>query len=315
MRRTTCVAVPRCGNPDRRTEVRKGAGVTAIAHVVESRRRDLGGFEVRRILPFGGGRMVGPFIFLDHLGPVTFTAGQGIDVRPHPHVCLATVTYLFDGEIEHRDSLGVVQTIRPGDVNWMTAGNGIVHSERTGAALRASGHRLHGLQSWVALPQSAEEVDPSFHHFAASQLPSRDSGGIRMRLIAGDAFGLRSPVHVFSRMFYVDASMEADTTLELPTAHAQRAVYVVDGRIEVEGRTFHEGTLLVFVEGAHATLRATGAARVALLGGAPLEGERHIWWNFVASSQERIERAKGEWANGKFPRVPGETEFIPLPPS
>jgi redox-sensitive bicupin YhaK (pirin superfamily) len=289
--------------------------VTAIAHVVESRRRDLGGFEVRRILPFGGGRMVGPFIFLDHLGPVTFTAGQGIDVRPHPHVCLATVTYLFDGEIEHRDSLGVVQTIRPGDVNWMTAGNGIVHSERTGAALRASGHRLHGLQSWVALPQSAEEVDPSFHHFAASQLPSRDSGGIRMRLIAGDAFGLRSPVHVFSRMFYVDASMEADTTLELPTAHAQRAVYVVDGRIEVEGRTFHEGTLLVFVEGAPATLRATGAARVALLGGAPLEGERHIWWNFVASSQERIERAKGEWANGKFPRVPGETEFIPLPPS
>jgi redox-sensitive bicupin YhaK (pirin superfamily) len=289
--------------------------VTAIAHVVESRRRDLGGFEVRRILPFGGGRMVGPFIFLDHLGPVTFTAGQGIDVRPHPHVCLATVTYLFDGEIEHRDSLGVVQTIRPGDVNWMTAGNGIVHSERTGAALRASGHRLHGLQSWVALPQSAEEVDPSFHHFAASQLPSRDSGGIRMRLIAGDAFGLRSPVHVFSRMFYVDASMEADTTLELPTAHAQRAVYVVDGRIEVEGRTFHEGTLLVFVEGAPATLRATGAARIALLGGAPLEGERHIWWNFVASSQERIERAKGEWANGKFPRVPGETEFIPLPPS
>jgi redox-sensitive bicupin YhaK (pirin superfamily) len=287
-----------------------------IELLIQGRAHELGpGFPVRRVLPSVKRRMVGPFIFLDHLGPVTFTAGQGIDVRPHPHVCLATVTYLFDGEIEHRDSLGVVQTIRPGDVNWMTAGNGIVHSERTDAALRASGHRLHGLQSWVALPQSAEEVDPSFHHFAASQLPSRDSGGIRMRLIAGDAFGLRSPVHVFSRMFYVDATMEADTTLELPTDHAQRAVYVVEGRIEVEVRTFHEGTLLVFVEGAHATLRATGAARVALLGGAPLEGERHIWWNFVASSQERIERAKGEWANGKFPRVPGETEFIPLPPA
>ena len=289
--------------------------MSAIAQVVESRKRDLGGFEVRRILPHGGGRMVGPFIFLDHMGPMTFAAGQGIDVRPHPHVCLATVTYLFDGEIEHRDSLGVVQTIRPGEVNWMTAGNGIVHSERTGAALRASGHKLHGLQSWVALPQSTEEVDPSFHHFAASQLPSRDSSGVRMRLIAGEAFGLRSPVHVFSRMFYVDASMQADTTLDLPPEHAQRAAYVVEGRIEVEGRTFHEGTLLVFVEGEVVKLRATSTSRIALLGGAPLEGERHIWWNFVASSQERIERAKRQWADGKFPPVPGETEFIPLPPA
>ena len=287
--------------------------MSAIAQVVESRKRDLGGFEVRRILPYGGGRMVGPFIFLDHMGPVTFTAGQGIDVRPHPHVCLATVTYLFDGEIEHRDSLGVVQTIRPGKVNWMTAGNGIVHSERTGAALRASGHKLHGLQSWVALPQSAEEVDPSFHHFAASQLPSRDSGGVRMRLIAGAAFGLRSPVQVFSRMFYVDASMQADATLDLPAEHAQRAAYIVEGRIEVEGRTYHDGTLLVFVEGEEVKLRATSASRIALLGGAALEGERHIWWNFVASSQERIERAKRQWADGKFPPVPGETEFIPLP--
>ena len=288
--------------------------MSAIAQVVESRKRDLGGFEVRRILPYGGGRMVGPFIFLDHMGPVTFTAGQGIDVRPHPHVCLATVTYLFDGEIEHRDSLGVVQTIRPGEVNWMTAGNGIVHSERTGAALRASGHKLHGLQSWVALPQSAEEVDPSFHHFAASQLPSRDGGGVRMRMIAGEAFGLRSPVHVFSGMFYVDASMQADATLDLPAEHAQRAAYIVEGRIEVEGRTYHEGTLLLFVEGASATLRATSTSRIALLGGAALEGERHIWWNFVASSQERIERAKRQWADGKFPPVPGDPEFIPLPP-
>ncbi len=289
--------------------------MSAIAQAVESRKRDLGGFEVRRILPFGGGRMVGPFIFLDHMGPVSFAAGQGIDVRPHPHVCLATVTYLFDGEIEHRDSLGVVQTIRPGEVNWMTAGHGIVHSERTGAVLRASGHKLHGLQSWVALPQSAEEVDPSFHHFSASQLPSRDGGGVSMRLIAGEAFGLRSPVQVYSRMFYVDASMQADTTLGLPPEYAQRAAYIAEGRIEVDGRTFHEGTLLVFVEGETATLRATGTARVALLGGDPLEGEHHIWWNFVASSQERIERAKRDWSDGKFAKVPGDPEFIPLPQS
>ena len=289
--------------------------MTAIAQVVESRLRDLGGFEVRRILPFDGGRMVGPFIFLDHMGPVTFTAGQGIDVRPHPHVCLATVTYLFDGEIEHRDSLGVVQTIRPGDVNWMTAGNGIVHSERTGATLRAAGHRLHGLQSWVALPQSDEETEPEFHHFPAQQLPGLDGDGVRLRLIAGESFGLRSPVRVFSKMFYAAASLDTNATLDLPLEHAERAAYVVEGSVEVEGRTFAEGTLLVFVEGEAVKLRAKSMSRIALLGGAPLESKRHIWWNFVASSPERIERAKREWADGKFPRVPGETEFIPLPQS
>ena len=289
--------------------------MTAIVQVVESRVRDLGGFEVRRILPFGGGHMVGPFIFLDHMGPVTFTAGQGIDVRPHPHVCLATVTYLFDGEIEHRDSLGVVQTIRPGDVNWMTAGRGIVHSERTAAPLRAEGHTLHGLQSWVALPRSDEETDPAFHHFPARQLPLRDAGGVSLRLIAGEAFGLRSPVQVFSQMFYVDATCKSGATLELPIEHAERAAYVVEGSIEIEDRTFAQGTLLVFIEGEDVRLRATSASRVALLGGAPLESKRHIWWNFVASSPERIERAKHEWANGKFPPVPGDPEFIPLPQS
>jgi redox-sensitive bicupin YhaK (pirin superfamily) len=287
--------------------------VTAIAHVVESRLRDLGGFVVRRILPFGGGHMVGPFIFLDHMGPVTFAAGQGVDVRPHPHVCLATVTYLFDGEIEHRDSLGVVQTIRPGDVNWMTAGSGIVHSERTGAALRASGHKLHGLQSWVALPIADEETEPAFHHYSSRRLPVRDGEGIRLRLIAGEAFGLRSPVRVFSQMFYADAMLDSDAMLDLPAEHAERAAYVAEGEIEIEGRTFGEGTLLVFAEGESARLRATSAGRVALLGGAPLEGRRHIWWNFVASAPERIERAKREWADRKFPPVPGETEFIPLP--
>jgi redox-sensitive bicupin YhaK (pirin superfamily) len=294
--------------------MRTGRYVTAIAHVVESRRRDLGGFEVRRILPFGGGHMVGPFIFLDHMGPVTFAAGQGIDVRPHPHVCLATVTYLFDGEIEHRDSLGVVQTIRPGDVNWMTAGNGIVHSERTGAALRAAGHKLHGLQSWVALPKTDEETEPAFHHFSAQQLPALDSAGVRLRLIAGEAFGLRSPVRVFSRMFYADAKLDGNATLDLPAEHAERAAYVVEGSVEVESRSYSEGTLLVFVEGEGVKLRAKSPSRIALLGGAPLESRRHIWWNFVASAPERIERAKREWAAGKFPPVPGETEFIPLPP-
>jgi redox-sensitive bicupin YhaK (pirin superfamily) len=289
--------------------------MSAIAQVVESRKRDLGGFEVRRILPYGGGRMVGPFIFLDHMGPADFTPGHGIDVRPHPHICLATVTYLFEGEIEHRDSLGVVQTIRPGDVNWMTAGKGIVHSERTGAALRAAGHRLHGLQSWVALPHADEETEPGFHHFSANQLPALKGNGVRLRLIAGEAFGLRSPVRAFSRMFYVVADLDADADLDLPAEHEQRAAYVVEGSIETEGRTFAEGTLLVFAAGEAVKLRAKGAGRVALLGGAPLEGKRHIWWNFVASSPERIERAKREWAEGKFQPVPGDPEFIPLPPA
>jgi redox-sensitive bicupin YhaK (pirin superfamily) len=287
--------------------------VTAIAHVVESRRRDLGGFEVRRILPFGGGRMVGPFIFLDHMGPITFQAGHGIDVRPHPHVCLATVTYLFDGEIEHRDSLGVVQTIRPGEVNWMTAGNGIVHSERTSAAIRAAGHQLHGLQSWVALPLGDEETTPAFHHYSLPQLPAREGDGLRLRLIAGEAFGMRSPVRVFSPMFYVDAVLQRDAILDVPAGYAERAAYVVEGSIEIESRSFGEGTLLVFSEGESVSLRATSTGRAVLIGGAPLEGERHIWWNFVASSQERIERAKQDWKADKFPRVPGETEFIPLP--
>ena len=287
--------------------------MTAIAQIVESRKRDLGGFEVRRILPYGGGRMVGPFIFLDHMGPVQFTAGTGLDVRPHPHICLATVTYLFEGEIEHRDSLGMVQTIRPGEVNWMTAGNGIAHSERTGTALRAQGHKLHGLQSWVALPLEAEETAPAFHHFSASQLPVREQDGVITRLIVGTAFDACSPVPVFSSMFYADIVMQAGSSLAMPDQHAERAAYVVEGEIEVEGRSFGEGTLLLFEEGQSARLRASSASRIAVLGGAPLEGPRHIWWNFVASSQQRIERAKRDWVNGAFDRVPGETEFIPLP--
>jgi redox-sensitive bicupin YhaK (pirin superfamily) len=287
--------------------------MTAIAQIVESRKRDLGGFEVRRILPYAGGHMVGPFIFLDHMGPVTFDAGRGIDVRPHPHVCLATVTYLFDGEIEHRDSLGIVQTICPGDVNWMTAGRGIAHSERTGAALRAKGHRLHGLQSWVALPATDEETPPAFHHHAAAQLPEQKKNGTTLRLIAGEAYGMRSPVRVFSKMFYAAADLETGATLPLPIEHVERAAYVVEGEVEVEGQRFGEGTLLVFKQGEAAELKAAGATRVAVLGGEPLEGPRHIWWNFVASSPERIERAKADWKAGRFAKVPGDDEFIPLP--
>ncbi|HVY04691.1 MAG TPA: pirin family protein [Burkholderiales bacterium] len=287
--------------------------MSAIAQVVESRKRDLGGFEVRRILPYAGGRMVGPFIFLDHMGPVAFSAGKGIDVRPHPHVCLATVTYLFDGEIEHRDSLGVVQAIKPGDVNWMTAGRGIAHSERTGAALRAKGHCLHGLQSWVALPLADEETEPSFFHHDAADLPARTADGVALRVIAGEAFGMRSPVRVFSTMFYVDAKLDAGTVLAVPDDHAERAAYVVEGGMVIEGREFGEGTLVILRPGEHATLQARTPSRVALLGGDALEGERHIWWNFVASSQERIERAKADWKAGRFAKVPGDDEFIPLP--
>jgi len=287
--------------------------VPVIAHVVEGRRRDLGGFEVKRVLPWAGGRMVGPFIFLDQLGPVAFAPGQGIDVRPHPHIGLATVTYLFEGELVHRDSLGVVQTIRPGDVNWMTAGRGIVHSERTGPEMRASGQRMHGLQSWVALPREYEQVAPAFDHTPAEKLPEQDKDGVKFRVIAGRAFGLVSPVQVFSGMFYVDAAISADARLDVPTEYPERAAYVLSGTIAADGREFGAGTLLIFTAGSRAQLVAKDTSRVALLGGAPLEGERHIWWNFVSSSTQRIEQAKQQWSDGEFPAVPGETEFIPLP--
>jgi len=286
--------------------------MSAIAQVVESRKRDLGGFEVRRVLPWGGGRMVGPFIFLDQLGPVAFAPGHGIDVRPHPHIGLATVTYLFDGELVHRDSLGVVQTIRPGDVNWMTAGRGIVHSERTGPEMRASGQRMHGLQSWVALPGEYEEAEPAFDHTPAAKLPEQDGDGVKLKVIAGRAFGLASPVRVFSETFYVDVAMSAGAALDIPEEYAESAAYVLLGTVATEGRDFGAGTLVIFAAGPKARLVAKEASRVALLGGAPL-GERHIWWNFVSSSSTRIEQARRQWADGAFPPVPGETESIPLP--
>lgn len=281
--------------------------------VIEPRLRDIGDFAVRRILPFAKRRMVGPFIFLDEFGPVDLPAGQGIDVRPHPHIGLATVTYLFEGEILHRDSLGSVQAIRPGALNWMTAGRGIVHSERSGAEERARDKRLHGMQSWVALPLAEEEAAPSFAHHAAAELPAIERDGVWMRLIAGQAYGERAPAKVASDLFYLHAELAAGAQVALPEEHAERAFYVVSGAVTLDGTAYGPQTMAVVRPGAAARLTATAASRVMLLGGAPLDGKRHIWWNFVASSPERLERAKADWRAGRFPAVPGDDEAMPLP--
>ncbi|WP_298724094.1 pirin family protein [uncultured Ferrovibrio sp.] len=282
--------------------------------VITPRLRDLGeGFSVRRILPYARRRHVGPFVFFDHMGPVRFAPGQGLDVRPHPHIGLATITYLFDGEIMHRDSLGVVQPIRPGDVNWMVAGKGIVHSERTRPELRATGASLHGIQSWIALPQADEETDPSFRHHPESSLPEIVLSGVKLRLIAGQAFGAVSPVQTFAPMFYCDAQLSPGASLQMPEHYEERALYVAEGNAVIDGEIYDAGTMLVFKSDAQPQIQAQGAARLMLLGGAPLDGERHLWWNFVSSSKERIERAKRDWSEGRFALVPGETDFIPLP--
>jgi redox-sensitive bicupin YhaK (pirin superfamily) len=294
------------------------AGQSAMAKmapetVIVPRSRDIGGFEVRRALPSAQRRMVGPFVFFDHMGPALFQPGKGIDVRPHPHIGLATVTYLFDGEILHRDSLGTVQPIRPGDVNWMTAGRGIAHSERTGPEARAAGGTLAGIQSWIALPKRQEETEPGFAHFPKAQLPTIEAEGVKLRLIVGAAFGLRAPAPVFSDMFYADAALAAGARLVLPAEYEERAIYVADGAIEIAGQTFGSGQLLVFRPGDAIDLRAQAASRVLLLGGEPMDGPRHLWWNFVSSSKERIEQAKADWKAGRFGPVPGDAEFIPLP--
>lgn len=276
--------------------------------------RDLGdGFNVRRALPSARRRMVGPFIFFDQMGPAVFRSGHGLDVRPHPHIGLATVTYLFEGEILHRDSLGVVQPIRPGEVNWMTAGQGIVHSERTGPETRAAGGRLFGIQAWVALPKKDEETQPTFVHHASDTMPFIEGEGVRLHLIAGALYGKRSPVQTFSDMFYADAALEAGARLVLPASHEERGLYLVEGSVEIDGIVFNPGELLVFRPGSEIGIRASGAARMMLLGGEPMDGKRYIFWNFVASSPERLEAAKADWRAGRFARVPQETEFIPLP--
>jgi redox-sensitive bicupin YhaK (pirin superfamily) len=289
------------------------AMTSSIQSIIDPRVHDLGGFTVRRVLPHAAARHVGPFVFFDHMGPARFAPGNGIDVRPHPHIGLATVTFLFDGAITHRDTLGFVQTIRPGDVNWMTAGRGIAHSERTPAEERAAGHALHGIQVWVALPRDAEEVAPSFHHHAAATLPRIERDGVKMRLVVGTAFGERSPVLTFSEMFYLGAEFAPGSVLRLPSEHAERAVYVADAPLTIDGVEVAAGHLAVLAPGIEVEIRAPESARVILFGGAPLDGDRHLWWNFVSSSRERIEHAKADWLASRFGQIPGETEFIPLP--
>ena len=282
---------------------------------LKGRARDLGdGLTVRRLLPSAERRMVGPFIFVDHMGPVRLAPDHGADVRPHPHINLATVTFLFEGELLHRDSLGSAQLIRPGDVNWMTAGRGIVHSERSPHTARKSGPSLHGMQLWVALPKADEETAPTFQHHAASTIPTLDRPGARLRIIAGSAYGETAPVKVLSPLFYVEAQLDSGATLVLPAEHIGRAAYIVSGALSVDGKANQEGVMVVFREDSQASIQALAPSRILLLGGAPLDGERHIWWNFVSSSKERIERAKDAWREGRFSRVPGdETDFIPLP--
>jgi redox-sensitive bicupin YhaK (pirin superfamily) len=279
--------------------------------LIESRTRDLGGFSVRRVLPSSERRMVGPFIFFDHMGPAEFPPGQGIQVRPHPHVCLATITYLFEGEIMHRDSLGFVQPIQAGAVNLMTAGRGIVHSERAGDDLNIVS-RLHGIQSWMALPPDQEECEPAFVHYPAAALPEFEIDGVAVRIIIGEAYGRVSPVKPYSPTQYLDCRLPAGASFTLPEAPAESAVYTVSGKLRIDRREFGRGIMAVARGDTLLHLEAVADTHVMIIGGEPL-GERHIWWNFVSSSRERIEQAKADWKQGRFPPIPGEAEFIPLP--
>lgn len=285
----------------------------ALELVIVPRARDLGGFAVRRALPHGKRQMVGPFIFFDAMGPVEFRAGQGMDVRPHPHIGLATVTYLFDGRIMHRDSEGNALEITPGAMNLMTAGRGIVHSERTPQSARQGGARAYGIQSWIALPRAHEEIEPSFQHFDAASLPVVEGDGVRARIIAGSAFGRRSPVGMHSEWLYAEVSLDAGSSAPLDADQEERAIYVVEGGVDIAGENFEAPRLLIFRPGDRITVGARSRARLMFLGGAAMDEPRHIWWNFVSSRRERIEQAKEDWKAGRFPPVPGETEFIPLP--
>jgi redox-sensitive bicupin YhaK (pirin superfamily) len=285
----------------------------AVELVLLPRTHDIGGFEVRRALPAKERQMIGPFIFFDQMGPGEFVAGRGLDVRPHPHIGLSTVTYLFEGELLHRDSLGSTQPIAPGDVNWMTAGRGIAHSERTDLEQRQRSNRLFGIQCWVALPRRAEETAPKFVHHPAATLPLVTDKGLRLRLIAGSGWGLTSPVAVASSLFYADVRLEPGASIQLPEEHEERAAYIVEG--EVEGDHLEPNRMLVFHAKDRGALRAgPRGARVMLLGGAAMDGPRYLFWNFVSSSRERIEQAKADWKAGHFGTVPGdEKESIPLP--
>jgi redox-sensitive bicupin YhaK (pirin superfamily) len=284
-----------------------------IELVIDAKKKDLGGFEVGRILPFAKRRMVGPFVFLDHMGPALFDPGMGIDVRPHPHIGLSTLTYLFEGEIMHRDNLGVTQAIRPGAVNWMTAGSGIVHSERTDPTIRLHGGPMHGMQAWVALPTELEEIDPSFDHIEEAALPTYEEGGLWARLVAGEAYGAKAGVPTHSPIFYVHWEMQPGARGTPPDGYSESAAYVARGTVEIDGREFHAGQMAVFEPGGRPTVTARTHATVMLLGGEPI-GPRIIWWNLVSTTQERIEQAKADWKAGRMALPPGDdVEFIPLP--
>ena len=280
--------------------------------VISAKDRDIGGFPVRRALPAIERRMIGPFIFLDHMGPVQFAPDGGLDVRPHPHIGLSTMTYLFEGEILHRDSLGTVQMIRPGAVNWMTAGSGVAHSERT-PRQTGTGSRLSGIQFWVALPKSCEEIAPAFVHLGADELPTTEDTNMSARIVAGEAFGLRSPLEAPHPMICADIALAEGASVTLPGRYAEQALYVAQGEVELAGVHAGEGQLVVLSLQAARSVRALSAARFLLIGGEPMDGPRHIWWNFVSSSRERIEQAKQDWKHGRFAGVPGELDYIPLP--
>ena len=299
--------------PAEEPQTKMAPACRALETIVVPRPRDIGGFDVRRALPSAERRNVGPFVFFDQIGPAELAPGSGIDVRPHPHIGLATVTYLFEGTIVHRDSLGSVQAIEPGAVNWMTAGRGIVHSERSDNELRKRRQKLSGIQIWVALPKQHEEIDPDFTHYAAGSLPQIEGEGKTVRIIAGSLFGKESPVKTLSRLFYADAALDAGASLLLNNDYNERGIYLLEGDVDIHGQRFEPGRLLVFSSGDEITIKAVAAARFVLFGGEPLDSPRHLWWNFVSSSPERIEQAKSDWKSGRFAPVPGESEFIPLP--
>ena len=281
--------------------------------VIPYRNRSIGSMDVRRVLPYSKRRAVGPFVFVDDFGPVEIVKGAALDVLPHPHIGLATVTYLFSGKMTHRDSLGSVQVIEPGEVNWMTAGSGIVHSERVSDAPNAAGDTLRGLQTWVALPENQEEITPSFAHYNAGSLPVIEAEGARLKLILGELFGNSSPVETLGQPLYGECQLRHQASLSIPTQIEERSVYVLSGALRVDGQRFAAGMMVIFAAGKEAVIEADGDTLFMLIGGARLEKPRFMWWNFVSSSAERIEAAKEDWRENRFARIPGETEFVPLP--
>ncbi len=283
----------------------------SVELIIEPQEKDLGEFTVRRVLPAPEKQMVGSFIFFDHMGPAEFPPGQGVQVRPHPHIGIATVTYLFEGEIMHADSLGFVQAIQCGAVNLMTTGSGMVHSERAGDDLNETS-RLHGIQSWMALPVDEQERDPAFQHYPAADIPEVEVGGVTVRVIIGEAYGKTSPVHAYSSTLYLECVMPKGSQVALPDQYEEIGAYVVSGSVSIDGRSYGEGVMAVGCDGAEMTLTAEEESCVMIVGGEPL-GERYLYWNFVSSSRERIEKAKSDWREGKFGQVPGESEFITLP--